>query len=78
MDECFGAFEKIAPHHRIAQVCIHSACSADKRERSGQTAMECFEQCTHHVATKVPKEEWADWGNLLPMADCDPKTMPGD
>ena len=26
--ECFSAFEQVSPHHRVAQACIHAACSS--------------------------------------------------
>lgn len=78
MNECFEAFEYVAPHHRIAQACVHAACSNRIRDQTGQTAMECFSQCTHHVATRVPKDDWNTWSNLLSVANCDPIGLPGN
>ena len=31
--------------------------------------MECFEECAHHVATGVPKEDWAEWATLLSTSE---------
>ena len=78
MSECFQSFEYVKPHHKVAQACVHAACSPMRlRERSGQTAIECFERCTHHVATRVDKEDWNKWADLLAVTTCDPAGNPG-
>ncbi len=70
MDECFSAFESVAPHHEVARACYNAACSERMRDKTGRTGMECFERCTHHAATRVPKEDWRDWSELLSTATC--------
>ena len=72
MDECFDAYEKINPHYRVAQACVHAACSPSRRAATGQSAIECFSKCTHHVGTRVPEEDWKEYGNLLSVAKCEP------
>ncbi len=74
MDECFSAFEMVAPHHHVAQACLHSACSRHLRQRTQITAMECFEECTHHVGRKVPQEDWPVWSDILSSDPCDDET----
>ena len=34
-----------------------------------QSGVECFEECAHHVATGVPKEDWAEWATLLSTSE---------
>ena len=78
MSECFQSFEYVAPHHHVAQACVHGACSkARLSEKNGQTQIECFERCTHHIATRVAKDDWSQWAELLSKTSCDGEGNPG-
>ena len=70
MDDCFTAFELVAPHHHVAQTCLHEACNPRLRQRNQQSGLECFERCTHHVGRKVPQEDWPVWADLLSSSPC--------
>lgn len=77
MTECFDSFEYVKPHHKIARACVHAACPDHVRAETGQTSLECFDRCTHHVATRVPEEDWPTWANLLATTSCPRSTLPG-
>jgi hypothetical protein len=83
-EECFTAYELLAPHHRVAAACVHAACSGSNANANGaiavgpssaiggagESAVDCFRRCAEHVARRVDESDWPRWALLLSEGKC--------
>jgi len=67
METCYNSYNKIAPHHDLARYCLQASCP--DKSVADMSQLECFEQCTSHVVTSVPQEDWKTWARSL-AGDC--------
>ena len=46
VEECFSAFEYVAPHRHVAQSCVHAACSRSTLEANDKVCTSCYNRDT--------------------------------
>ena len=46
VEECFSAFEYVAPHRHVAQSCVHAACSRSTLEANDKVCTSYYNRDT--------------------------------